>query len=763
MKSGLRIVYENVFTLFNFLNFSIAALLLAVGAYSNILFILIVLANIVIGTAQELKAKRLAEKLTLLNRPLVRICRDGKEYEVSAEEITKGDVMVLRSGDQVCNDAIVSEGMLEVNESLLTGECDAVVKEEGSSLLSGSSVISGKAYAEVVHVGEENYARRISAEVKKSKKPESELLDSMNKVTRLTGFLIFPLGILLFLESFVFRGDAVNLSVISSSAALLGMLPKGLVLLISVSLAAGVIRLAKMKILIQDIYSLESLSHVDVLCFDKTGTLTDGTLRVVSVIPYSQVSEGEMAALIKSYFFAADDNNTTFQALRKVFGEEQIYRSVKKIPFSSKRKWGSVSFADEGSVFIGAPEKLLPEIPDNVRSELEAGRRVVSIGYYGDKWEDEKILPAEIRPLYFVSMEDSIRRGVENTMAFFQREGINIKVISGDHVKTASVAAKKAGISGWKNAVDMSLLERDEDLKQICDKYTVFARVSPDQKKALIKAFKNKGHRVAMTGDGVNDLLAMRESDCSIAVCDGSDASRQIAQVVMLGSDFTGLPYVVMEGRRVVNNVTRTAGVFFIKTVYSLIVSLFCIAVNIPFPFIPLQITLVDAFMEAYPSFLTVFESDTRKIEGSFLRKVIIEAFPFGMAVAMMIAVVSQTAPFSQGQIFTVTYIMLISISYMAVLKSCVPFNKLRAFICVTIVVGISGILTTAPWMFNIGTVNIHMALYMMTALIIAAVLIFAIRVVIKKMNKYILGNMKKEGDHDRNRNNSFKHDTRSS
>lgn len=442
-KSRGQIVRENVFTLFNFLNFLIAALLFAVGAYSNMLFIGIIILNILIGIGQEWKAKKLVDELSILNRPEICVKRDGKEQRIRLEEVVKDDLLVLESGNQICNDAIVVEGMLEVNESLLTGESDGVVKEAGGRLLSGSSVIAGKAFARVIHVGKENYASQLVNEVKKEKKVQSELVGSMRKVTHFTSYLILPLGILLFLEAFFLRQTPVNEAVVSSAAALLGMLPKGLVLLISVSLAAGVIRLAKMKILVQNIYSLETLAHVDTLCLDKTGTITDGNLKVHSVIPMTDLPRGEV------------------------------------------------------------------------------------------------------------------------------------------------------------------------DYDRICEEYAVFARVTPKQKQELVKDLKRQGHQVAMTGDGVNDLLALREADCSIAVADGSDASRQISQIVLLNSDFTNLPQVVMEGRKVIHNVTRTAQVFFIKTIYSVLVSLFCLITNQSFPFIPIQITLVDACIEAYPSFLTISAADS--------------------------------------------------------------------------------------------------------------------------------------------------------
>lgn len=724
-KSTKQILSENIFTLFNFLNFGIAVMLFLVGAYSNMLFIGIIILNIVIGITQELKAKKLVDELSILNRPKVRVRRNGEEQIVDMTEIVPDDLVVLSSGDQICNDAVIVSGELEVNESLLTGESDAVIKEKGKQVLSGSFVISGKAYAKVVHVGNDNYATRLANKVKQQKKVESELLGSMNRLTSFTSCLILPLGILLFVEALFLRHMSMADTVVSSSAALLGMLPKGLVLLIAVSLAAGVIRLAKMKILVQNIYSLETLAHIDTVCLDKTGTLTDGKLEVKSAIPLGRFSKGEVDALVGSYLAASDDNNVTFQALTDFFQAEAYYPAVNKIPFSSKRKWGAVSFDKAGTVFVGAPDRLLPSMPENLEQEMEHGRRVIVIGYIGRTWTDTEHLPSDIEPLYGVIMEDRIRRNAARTLKFFKREGVDIKIISGDHPKTVAMIAKRAGLENWHQVIDMSELDEDVDYNTLCNHYSVFARVSPGQKQGLVHAMKSMGHQVAMTGDGVNDLLALKEADCSIAVADGSDASRQLAQIVLLDSDFTHLPKVVMEGRKVVNNVTRTAGVFFIKTIYSLLVSIFCLIKNVPFPFIPIQITLIDACIEAYPSFLSIVEADTSRIKGRFLPTALKNAAPFGITAVIMIAITTCIQPFTVEQGRTATYLILILISMVAVIKSCYPFNKLRIFILITMVVGTFFALFLFPSLLQITAVSGAMIGYILIGAGVSAVLIW--------------------------------------
>lgn len=733
-KTKSQIVRENVFTLFNFLNFLIAFLLFLVGAYSNMIFISIILLNIVIGIAQELKAKKLVDELSILNRPVVRVRRDNQEMTVQMEEVVVDDLIVLTSGNQICNDAVVVDGMLEVNESLLTGESDAIIKEKDAELFSGSSVISGKAYAKVIHVGNENYATKLANEVKQEKKIHSELIGSMRKVTKFTSCMIIPLGIILFLEAFFLRNTPIDEAVVSSSAALLGMLPKGLVLLISVSLAAGVIRLAKMKILVQNIYSLETLAHVDTICLDKTGTITDGKLRVHSVVPLTDHEDQRMEELIRSYMAASDDNNATFQALKDCFHPKAFQRPLNKISFSSKRKWGCISFEGMGSIFVGAPERLMGTLPDQLERELEKGRRVIIIGYFAEKWENENELPDIITPICSVILEDTIRKNAEKTLDFFKKEGVDVKVISGDHVKTVSMIAKRAGLDRWEDAIDLSQLDGNPDYDMLVRKYAVFARVTPKQKQELVMALKRQGHQVAMTGDGVNDLLALREADCSIAVADGSDASRQIAQVVLLDSDFTNLPHVVMEGRKVINNVTRTAQVFFIKTIYSVLVSFFCLFTNQAFPFIPIQITLVDVCIEAYPSFVSIVESDIRRIRGRFLSTALSHAAPFGITVACMVAAFSMIAPFDHAERETVMYLLLVAISMAAVIKSCMPPTVLRVFVCVTMAVGIIFALAVLPGLFEITAVTTEMIRTALAGAAGSAVLILLLEEMRKSM-----------------------------
>jgi len=697
-KTRTQIIKENVCTLFNFLNVIIAVALAIVGAWSNMVFICIISLNIIISIAQELKAKKLVENLSLLSRPDVALKRNGEEGNYSIDEIVLDDIMLLNSGRQICCDSFVLRGEIEVNESLLTGESDPIIKKEGDRLLSGSSVISGKCYAQVEHVGEENYAAKIVGEVKKLKKIHSELMQSMRKVTKLTSFLIIPLGILLFVQAYWWRGDTTFSSVVSSSAALLGMLPKGLVLLISVSLAGGVIRLAKKNVLIQDLHSLESLAHVDVLCLDKTGTLTEGIMKVDK--EYLMSEDGERSfdfhQIIGSFLKYSDDNNTTFQALKDHYVENDVYIPMAKIPFSSQRKWSSVTFKDLGTLVVGAPERLIrSKVPKSLRDEIVCGNRVIIVGITEEHLEKDSELPPII-PLAGIVITDHVRENAASTLDYFLNEGVDVKIISGDNPATVSAIAKEAGLHSYADFINMDTIEEQEDFSKLVNQYSIFGRTTPIKKKKLVEALKQNGHCVAMVGDGVNDLLALKEADCSIAVAQGSDAARQISQLVLLDSDFASLPKVLSEGRRVVNNVTRAAGVFFIKTIYSVLLTIACVLLNIPFPFIPIQITVLDALIEAYPAFLTAFEPNHEKIKGRFLTSAIRSALPHAISITISVLFIFwffNLRGISESQWRTMAYLLVGIISMEAVIISSYPFNILRSFVCSTMVLGYTAVI----------------------------------------------------------------------
>ncbi|MCL2798093.1 MAG: HAD-IC family P-type ATPase [Firmicutes bacterium] len=880
-KSNFAIFRDNVLTLFNLYNLLIGIALALVNAWLNLFYLIIILANITIGIVQEVRGRNLVNKLSILTADRVTVVRgnvgirdsgfgvrnkdeifeSGKQnsfvfesripnpesrcqneprtatIEIPTGELVLDDVMKLTAGRQICADGIVLEGEIEVNEAALTGESEPVTKRKRDALLSGSFVVSGVAYAKAEKVGAETFAAKLAREAKKHKKINSELLKSMRKVTFFTSFFIVPVGLLLFFGALFWHSAplAIDKAVVSSSAALLGMLPKGLVLLISIALAAGVIKLAKKKVLVQEPYALETLARSDVLCLDKTGTITTGKMEVVSFLGNGEwgMKNGGMDNFISAspspiphppeellalFCAATDDNNATAVALKERFlqrtahnaqrtmmdgnnsprnnasvgvavpGDPQLMSSIGsggspgtatptgihqsqtanheprimnplppsvnrhppilKTPFSSSRKWSSVTFQDLGTVVVGAPEvlALASQAQLGIRSEkfgMMAGekcndtgqkspsaiphssflipnspsptRRVLYAAFTKEAVRDGKLPSLTI--FAAIEISDPIRKNAVETFAYFRDEGVAVKVISGDNPATAAAVAKEAGLSNADAYVDMSALSSDEQIFEAAKKYTVFGRVTPEQKKRLVIALKQQGHTVAMCGDGVNDVLALREADCSIALGAGAGPAKQVSKLVLTESDFTNLPEVVAEGRRVVNNITKVSGIFFIKTLYSVLLSVLFIILNLPFPFLPIQITLIDLAIEGFPSLFLSFERETKAIKGKFLNTAILRAAPFAIVILLNICVLAilgtnKTTSFYgvEGETFTHTvylfppaeitgmmFLLVGFVSACAVVRACLPFNKLRVFLAATSSVGFFA----AAWLFR--------------------------------------------------------------
>ncbi|GEL92859.1 ATPase [Enterococcus villorum] len=692
-KSTKQILSDNILTLFNFLNFGIGVCLLWVGAYSNMAYLAIIAVNIIIGIYQEIHARNLVRKLSIVSQSEVQVIRDGKEQSIATTQLVLGDIVKIGAGEQIPSDLKVISGRAEANEALLTGESDLIVKEMGDELLSGSFLTSGSVFAETIRVGADNYAVQLTNEAKTHKAIHSELVDSIRKVSKFTSFVIIPLGIILFLEALFIRDASIKLSVVASAAALLGMLPKGLVLLISIALTTGVTKLAKKRILVQDMYSIETLAHVDTLCLDKTGTITEGKMSLQRVEPLHSVYEKAIPEIMGTYLTESSDNNLTMRALRDYFELSNRYTVTKKLAFSSDRKWGAMEFPELGVVYIGAPERLVEkdQLPESLMTAQANGFRVLMLGIApGQQLVEGK--PQGVEPVALFEIDDPIRKNAEETLAYLHDEGVDLKVISGDNPFTVSNIARRAGLPNYDSYIDLSTLTEEESVRKAVHEYTVFGRVSPQQKKLLVNELKESGRTVAMTGDGVNDVLALREADCSIAMAEGDGATRQIANLVLLDSDFTTLPEVLFEGRRVVNNVTKVSGIFFIKTIYSFILSILCAITAIGFPFIPIQITLIDLAIEGYPSFFLSFEQDKRKITYRYLPTALITALPNALLVVLNIIVVyllGKVLPFTALQTTTLMYYLLIGISCMAVIKACYPFNPLRIFLATTTVIGI--------------------------------------------------------------------------
>lgn len=693
VKSNWEIISGNVFTLFNLYNFLIAIALMSVGAYSNLAFMLIIILNICIGSFQEIHAKNMVAKLSVLTVSKVDVIRDGKEKSIGVDEVVLDDITILNMGNQISSDSVVIDGKIEVNESLLTGESDTIVKMPGDKLYSGSYVVSGKCYAKVEKVGKDNLAAEITLKSKKHKKVNSELLNSMRKVTRLTSFIIIPVGVLLFVQAFFFRDQVIKSSVVSIAAALLGMLPKGLVLLISISLATGVIKLAKKKVLVQDLYSVETLAHVDTLCLDKTGTITEGKMQVSNVETFNEeIMPISVNQALSAFVNEIGDNNGTFQALKEYFKGNDNFEVDYKNSFSSERKWSSISFKDIGSIIVGAPERLTAksnfEIKENMIEAQKQGKRVLLVGFSKDVVED--ILP-DIEIVAAIELSDPLRKNAKEMLGFFKGEGVTVKVISGDNPLTVSSIAKQAGLEDYESYIDLSTIESDDEIIDLVDEYSIFARVSPNQKSLLVQALQAKGHTVAMTGDGVNDVIALRQADCSITLPEASDVAKQVSQIVLLNSDFSVLKDVLMEGRRVVNNITNVATIFFIKTLYSVMLSILNIITCTAFPFIPIQITLVDLAIEGYTSFFISFEPNGKQIKEKFLKSVLKNSFPYSVVIIINIIVLYFLAPalgIAEPKMTTLMYYMIGFTSILAVIRVCRPFNKMRVFLCTTTAIG---------------------------------------------------------------------------
>lgn len=693
VKSNWEIISGNIFTLFNFYNFIIAIALMSVGAYSNLAFMLIIILNICIGSFQEIHAKNMVAKLSVLTVSKVDVIRDGIKTSIGVDEVVLDDVTILNMGNQICSDSVVIDGKIEVNESLLTGESDTIIKMPGDKLFSGSYVVSGNCYARVEKVGKDNLAAEITLKSKKHKGINSELVKSMRKVTKITSYIIIPVGLLLFLEAYFFRGELIKSSVISTSAALLGMLPKGLVLLISISLATGVIKLAKRKVLVQDLYSVETLAHVDTLCLDKTGTITEGKMQVSNVEKFNEeIMPISIDLALSAFVNEMGDNNGTFQALKDYFKGNNKFEVDYKNSFSSERKWSSISFKNIGSIIVGAPEKLMAksdfEMKENMIEAQKQGKRVLLVGFSKDIVED--VLP-NIEVVAAVELSDPLRKNAREMLGFFKGEGVTVKVISGDNPITVSSIARQAGLEDYESYIDLSTIENDDEIIDIVDKYSIFARVSPNQKSLLVQALQSKGHTVAMTGDGVNDVIALRQADCSITLPEASDVAKQVSQIVLLNSDFGVLKDVLMEGRRVVNNITNVARIFFIKTLYSVMLSILNIITFTAFPFIPIQITLIDLVIEGYTSFFISFEPNGKQIKENFLKSVLKNSFPYALVIIINIIILYFLAPalnIEVPQMTTIMYCMIGFTSILAVIRVCRPFNKMRIFLCTTTAIG---------------------------------------------------------------------------
>lgn len=710
-KTTKEIVISNVFTYFNLIFLVITILLIMVGSFRNLTFLPIIIGNTVIGIVQEIRAKKTLEKMSLLNAPHADVIRNGSVKQISTDELVKDDVILLTAGKQICADAVVISGNIQVNESLLTGEADEVEKTEGSTLMSGSFVVSGECYARLEKVGNESYISKLSLEAKSmGDKEQSEMIRSINLIVKWVGIVIIPIGLILFWQSHFVNGESITKSVTSTVAAIIGMIPEGLYLLTTVALALSTMKLARKKVLLHDMKSIETLARVDVLCVDKTGTITEPDMKLKEIFlcknsgadgTQTALTLDELKSLILDYANASVDNNATMLALKAYAAEaltnntSALHRTaVSQQAFSSSLKYGSVTFSD-GTYLLGAPEFIMHEDFARIEEEIipyaDKGDRVLLFARY-DGENVENGINGSVTPLGFVALANPIRANAVKTFEYFKSQGVAIKVISGDNPRTVSRIAIQAGIESAESFVDAATLDTEDKIADAVNKYTVFGRVTPKQKKQLVKALQAKGHTVAMTGDGVNDILAMKDADCSVAMASGSEAAAQAAQVVLLDSDFAHMPDVVYEGRRVVNNIQRSASLFLVKNIFSLLLSLFSVILMVTYPLEPAQVSLISMFTIGVPGFLLALEQNKDRIKGHFITNVMLKALPGGLTDVIAVGalvVCGEVFCISDASIGTIATLVLSVVGFMILFKISEPLNGMKYAVIIGNIAGL--------------------------------------------------------------------------
>ena len=799
-----QIILENTLTFFNFLNLVLLVLVLLVGSYKNSMFVGIIFINTVIGIIQEIRAKKTIDKLAILTESKTVVLREGKKWKISTEKLVVDDLIFLKAGEQVPADAKILEGNLEVNESLLTGEADNLPKNQGDELFSGSFVTAGQACCQIIHVGSDNYASRITSEAKEFKRHNSELRNSLNAILKVISIIIVPLGAMLFYKQYYFVGDSIRDSVVNMVAAVLGMIPEGLVLLTSVALTLGALKLAQKKTLVQELYCIETLARVDTLCLDKTGTITEGTMCVESVESYppvyeeisdeasenktesgernndgtksSEMTEGSAASeasavsaaeaiakedgssillpqeeaetgaektrqedtvkireiehIMGNLLSVLKDQNATADALRARFKVAQDMELDHVIPFSSDRKYSGAAFKDAGTYLMGAAQFLFPEgnpeLMEYCGSFAEEGLRVLVVAHSENVNEGTEI-PEGLEPVGLLLLTDVIRAEAPDTLAYFESQGVDLKVISGDDPVTVSAIAKRAGLKNAEQYVDATTITTQEEMDEAVATYSVFGRVTPQQKQAMVKSLQAQKHTVAMTGDGVNDVLALKEADCSIAMAEGSDAAKNIANVVLLDSNFAAMPEIVNQGRRVVNNIRTAASMFLIKTIFSVLLSLITIFFGDYYPFEPIQMSLISACAVGIPTFLLAQENNYEKIDHTFLRHVFMNAFPAAVTITgcvFTVMLVCQNVYHSNLMLNTAC-VLVTGWNYMAALKTVyAPLNRYRKVIIYSMQVIFFGAAVVLQNLLTLGSLEFGMIILVFLLMTFSPILI---------------------------------------
>ncbi len=712
-KSIKRIFYDNICTLFNLINIILFVLLILVGSYKNLLFIGVVVFNTAIGIIQEIRSKISVDRLTILTESKSVVIRDGRRSEISKDELVLDDVIELSRGKQIPADCVLIDGECRVNESLLTGEADLIEKKNGDELLSGSFVSAGKCLARVNRVGSECYAAKINSEAKYIKKNDSQILKSFKFIIKLCTIIIFPLGALLFVSKFFIHSGGIQNSVVSTVAALVGMIPSGMILLTSTVLAVSVIRLSRQKVLVNEMYCIETLARVDVLCMDKTGTLTAESMNVIDVIPFNNSIE-EIKTALSSVYNASEDKNATIQAIGDYTASVGAIPCESFVGFSSETKWSGGRFGNGKTYIIGASEFVFSDKEKykevfDAANDISETVRMLALACSDSAIKDGK-LPNDLQPMALVLIKDKLRENVCDTVNYFKEQGVTLKVISGDSVKTVRNIAVDTGIEGADKAVDMTEIKTDEELAEAAENCNVFGRVTPEQKKKLVLALQAKGHKVAMTGDGVNDVLALKEADCSVAMASGSEAARNVSQLVLTDNDFAAMPRVVAEGRKTINNIERSSSLYLVKTVYSILLAIFFIFSSMQYPFEPIQLTLIGALTIGFPSFVLALQPNKNIVKGNFTFNIIARALPAAVCVILNIIIAEVfcgilNIPFAQFSTIAV-YVTALTCLLLDIRLS-LPLNYLRAAMLFISIAGLTIALTFLGKLFSLTFLSI--------------------------------------------------------
>ena len=757
-KSEGQIIKENVLTFFNLIFLVLALCLCLVGSFKNLMFLLVAVANTVVGSFQEIRAKRAVDKLTLVAAGTAKAIRSGQRVSVRTDQLVRDDIVEFAAGDQICADAVVRDGQLQVNESLLTGEADAILKNPGDTLKSGSFVISGRARVQLTHVGSESYAAKLAAEARRNvRSTKSEMMLSLTKLITVVGIALIPLGIILFLRHFlsVFQGLPLRDSVESTVSALIGMIPEGLYLLTSVAIAASCLKLSRKRVLVQDMNCIETLAHVDVLCVDKTGTITEPTMEVTDVYPLNseRFSYDDIEKILAAFYHGEEPDNETARAMGQQFAGETSWRAVKRMAFSSSTKWSGADFGENGRYVVGAPEFIMGDRYDSIRSEAEPwserGCRVLLLAAYDTAFDDGPLQSAHVAPIALVFLSNLLRPDAQETFRYFASQGVSVRVISGDNPITVAQVATRAGIENADRYVDATTLSTEQDFEEAVKYYTVFGRVTPEQKRYLVRAFQKQGHTVAMTGDGVNDVLALKDANCGIAMASGSQAASQVAQIVLLNSQFSAMPAIVAEGRRVINNIQRAASLFLVKNIFSFALTLLLLFIDMPYPLLPIQLSLISTFTIGIPSFFLALEPNYARVEGKFMRNVIRRAMPGGLTnltIVLLAGFFTSTFGLSNEQLNTICVWVMSAVGLVTLYHVSVPFTRLRLAVLAGMTAAMLFSLLVIPAFFDLPALNASSALILVTLLLACPTVMRFFRVIFdKRVAKLDLAPAKKQ------------------